>query len=150
MIPANIIYGIFWTGNYRSSDSRYRSGCWSWYLGCHQPVGRLRQRQPWRQCSCTVEKHKTWIASPAAIPKSGERNRKIHSCVLYLISIWTYQADTAISLLAVNARLPIVRRKQEYRKGIKISNFFVTKFRFLRLTYEAEGGDDKYGLWKAL
>ncbi len=26
------------------------------------------------------------------------------------------------------------------------SNFFVTKFRFLRLTYEAEGGDDKYGL----
>ena len=29
---------------------------------------------------------------------------------------------------------------------IKISNFFVTKFRFLRLTYEAEGGDDKYGL----
>ena len=35
-------------------------------------------------------------------------------------------------------------------KGIKISNFFVTKFRFLRLTYEAEGGDDKYGLRKAL
>ena len=93
---------------------------------------------------------KTKTASPATIPKSGERNRKIHSCVLYLISIWTYQADTAISLLAVNARLPIVRRKQEYRKGIKISNFFVTKFRFLRLTYEAEGGDDKYGLWKAL
>ena len=93
---------------------------------------------------------KTKTASPATIPKSGERNRKIHSCMLYLISIWTYQADTAISLLAVNARLPIVRRKQEYRKGIKISNFFVTKFRFLRLTYEAEGGDDKYGLWKAL
>ena len=21
----------------------YRSGRWSWYLGCHQPVGRLRQ-----------------------------------------------------------------------------------------------------------
>ena len=39
------------------------------------------------ECSCTVEKHKTWIASPATIPKSGERNRKIHSCVLYLISI---------------------------------------------------------------
>ena len=38
-------------------------------------------------CSCTVEKHKTWIASPAAIPKSGERDRKIHSCMLYLISI---------------------------------------------------------------
>ena len=93
---------------------------------------------------------KTKTASPATIPKSGERNRKIHSCVLYLISIWTYQADTAVSLLAVNARLPIVRRKQEYRKGIKISNFFVTKFRFLRLTYEAEGGDDNYGLWKAL
>ena len=34
-----------------------------------------------------VEKHKTWIASPATIPKSGERNRKIHSCMLYLISI---------------------------------------------------------------
>ena len=30
---------------------------------------------------------KTWIASPATIPKSGERNRKIHSCMLYLISI---------------------------------------------------------------
>ena len=30
---------------------------------------------------------KTRIASPATIPKSGERNRKIHSCVLYLISI---------------------------------------------------------------
>ena len=40
-----------------------------------------------RKCSCTVEKHKTWIASPATIPKSGERNRKIHSCMLYLISI---------------------------------------------------------------
>ena len=40
-----------------------------------------------KECSCTVEKHKTWIASPAAIPKSGERNRKIHSCMLYLISI---------------------------------------------------------------
>ena len=39
------------------------------------------------KCSCTVEKHKTWIASPATIPKSGERNRKIHSCMLYLISI---------------------------------------------------------------
>ena len=39
------------------------------------------------ECSCTVEKHKTWIASPATIPKSGERNRKIHSCMLYLISI---------------------------------------------------------------
>lgn len=40
-----------------------------------------------KQCSCTVEKHKTWIASPATIPKSGERNRKIYSCMLYLISI---------------------------------------------------------------
>ena len=30
---------------------------------------------------------KTRIASPATIPKSGERNRKIHSCMLYLISI---------------------------------------------------------------
>ena len=30
---------------------------------------------------------KTKTASPATIPKSGERNRKIHSCVLYLISI---------------------------------------------------------------
>ena len=27
------------------------------------------------------------IASPATIPKSGERNRKIHSFMLYLISI---------------------------------------------------------------
>ena len=43
--------------------------------------------EPRRKCSCTVEKHKTWIASPATIPKSGERNRKIHSCMLYLISI---------------------------------------------------------------
>lgn len=43
--------------------------------------------QSLNQCSCTVEKHKTWIASPATIPKSGERNRKIHSCMLYLISI---------------------------------------------------------------
>ena len=30
---------------------------------------------------------KTRIPSPATIPKSGERNRKIHSCMLYLISI---------------------------------------------------------------
>ena len=30
---------------------------------------------------------KTRIASPATIPKSGERNRKICSCMLYLISI---------------------------------------------------------------
>ena len=30
---------------------------------------------------------KTRIASPATIPKAGERNRKIHSCMLYLISI---------------------------------------------------------------
>lgn len=30
---------------------------------------------------------KTKTASSATIPKSGERNRKIHSCVLYLISI---------------------------------------------------------------
>ena len=30
---------------------------------------------------------KTRIASPATIPKSGERNRKIYSCMLYLISI---------------------------------------------------------------
>ena len=40
-------------------------------------------------------------------------HRRIHSCMLYLISIWTYQADTAISLLAVNASLPTVRTKQE-------------------------------------
>ena len=44
-------------------------------------------REAFPECSCTVEKHKTWIASPATIPKSGERNRKIHSCMLYLISI---------------------------------------------------------------
>ncbi len=30
---------------------------------------------------------KTKTASPATIPKPGERNRKIHSCMLYLISI---------------------------------------------------------------
>ena len=30
---------------------------------------------------------KTKTASSATIPKSGERNRKIHSCMLYLISI---------------------------------------------------------------
>ena len=30
---------------------------------------------------------KTKTASPATIPKSGERNRKIYSCMLYLISI---------------------------------------------------------------
>ena len=30
---------------------------------------------------------KTRIANPATIPKSGERNGKIHSCMLYLISI---------------------------------------------------------------
>ena len=30
---------------------------------------------------------KTKTARPATIPKSGERNRKIHSCMLYLISI---------------------------------------------------------------
>lgn len=27
---------------------------------------------------------------------------------------------------------------------------FVTKLRFLRLTYEAKGGDDKYGLRKTV
>ena len=32
-------------------------------------------------------KDKTWIASPATIPKSGERNRKIHSCMLYFYEI---------------------------------------------------------------
>ena len=47
----------------------------------------LQVLQTLPECSCTVEKHKTWIASPATIPKSGERNRKIHSCMLYLISI---------------------------------------------------------------
>ena len=131
---------------------------WSWLLalvwryGASSTFWKVTGRITLRQMLMygREAQSKTRIASPATIPKSGERNRKIHSCVLYLISIWTYQADTAISLLAVNARLPIVRRKQEYRKGIKISNFFVTKFRFLRLTYEAEGGDDKYGLWKAL
>ena len=48
MIPANFIYGIFQSGNHRSSDPRYRSGRWSRHLGCHQPAGRLRQRQPRR------------------------------------------------------------------------------------------------------
>ena len=60
---------------------------WPGRVGRSQSAGGLRFRQSGLQCSCTVEKHKTWIASPATIPKSGERNRKIHSCMLYLISI---------------------------------------------------------------
>ena len=43
------IYVIFQQRGNRFSDSRYRSGRWPRYLGCHQPVGRLRQRQPWRK-----------------------------------------------------------------------------------------------------
>ena len=38
---------------HRSSDPRYRSGRWSRHLGCHQPAGRLRQRQP----RCEVPGH---------------------------------------------------------------------------------------------
>ena len=43
---------------HRSSDPCYRSGRWSRHLGCHQPPRRLRQRQPRRECSCTVKYHK--------------------------------------------------------------------------------------------
>ena len=51
------IYGIFQQRSNRSSDSRYRSGRWSWYLGSHQPAGGLRQRQPWCRCFpvCSVK-----------------------------------------------------------------------------------------------
>lgn len=80
-------YGILQLCDRSSSDPGCGPGCGPGCLGCHQSSGRLWQRQPRLQCSCTVEKHKTWIASPATIPKSGERNRKIHSCMLYLISI---------------------------------------------------------------
>ena len=51
--------------------------------------GRLRQRTtlaPMLMYGREAQS-KTRIASPATIPKSGERNRKIHSCMLYLISI---------------------------------------------------------------
>ena len=40
---------------HRSSDPRYRSGRWSRHLGCHQPAGRLRQRQPRCECLCIVK-----------------------------------------------------------------------------------------------
>ena len=40
---------------HRSSDPRYRSGRWSRHLGCHQPAGRLRQRQPRCECSCAIK-----------------------------------------------------------------------------------------------
>ena len=40
---------------HRSSDPRYCSGCRSGHLGCHQPAGRLWQRQPRRECSCAIK-----------------------------------------------------------------------------------------------
>ena len=45
------IYGIFQQRSNRSSDSRHRTGCRSRHLESNQPAGRLRQRQPWCQCS---------------------------------------------------------------------------------------------------
>ena len=52
------IYGFHQSGCHGSSDARYRPRRRSRSVGCCQPHGRLRQRQPRRQCSCTVEKHK--------------------------------------------------------------------------------------------
>ena len=40
---------------HRSSDPRYRPRRWSRHLGRHQPAGRLRQRQPRRECSCAIK-----------------------------------------------------------------------------------------------
>ena len=52
-------------GYHRSSDPRYRSGRWSRHLGCHQPAGRLRQRQP----RCEKPGHET------ADGRRGRRHR---------------------------------------------------------------------------
>lgn len=41
------------------NDSRYRPGRRSRNLGCREPHGGLRQRQPRCQCSCTVRKQAT-------------------------------------------------------------------------------------------
>ena len=62
-IPANKLYGIFWTGNHRSSDPRYRARCRSWYLGRHQPAGRLRKRQPWCKCARLIKKQREVFGS---------------------------------------------------------------------------------------
>lgn len=72
MIPANFVYGIFQSGYHRSSDPRYRPRRWSRHLGCHQPAGRLRQRQPRRECSWLIKKYKNKARTerPAAIPYS--------------------------------------------------------------------------------
>ena len=42
-------YGILQSGYYRSADSRccHRRG--PWRLGCCEPHGRVRKRQPWRK-----------------------------------------------------------------------------------------------------
>ena len=58
--------------------------CGAWSI-CWRATARITQR-PMLMYGREAQS-KTRIASPATIPKSGERNRKIHSCMLYLISI---------------------------------------------------------------
>jgi hypothetical protein len=82
---------ILHNGEIQLSDGRYRfkyvdeigkERCvYSWRLDHNDatPKGMLMYGRE--------AQSKTRIASPATIPKSGERNRKIHSCMLYLISI---------------------------------------------------------------
>ena len=68
---------------------------WSWLLapvwryGASSTFWKVTGRITLRQMLMygREAQSKTKTASPATIPKSGERNRKIHSCVLYLISI---------------------------------------------------------------
>ena len=59
-------------------------GVWAWLI-CWRATARIT-RAPMLMYGREAQS-KTRIASPATIPKSGERNRKIHSCMLYLISI---------------------------------------------------------------
>ena len=44
MIPAHSVYGIFYSGNHRSSDPRDRPRRWPGRVGRYQSAGRLRQR----------------------------------------------------------------------------------------------------------
>ena len=53
------MYGIFYERNRHFEGTGYRAGRWPWRVGRYQPAGRLRQRQPWRECSCTVKKQAT-------------------------------------------------------------------------------------------
>ena len=57
--PLLIIDGIFQLCSNRTSDSRYRPRRWPCRVGCGQSDGGLRQRQPRRECSCTVRKQAT-------------------------------------------------------------------------------------------